>query len=48
MTLTKEVPNFFRRIVAFALNYLYTAGYFGVLFLLAKITMIIDIKQGLP
>lgn len=50
MTLTKEVPNFFKRITAFALDYLLIAGYLVVLAIVSSILAFGPLKdrwQGL-
>lgn len=46
MTLTKEAPNFFRRIAAFALDYLLIAGYLVVLAIVSSILAFGPLKDG--
>ena len=46
MTLTKEVPNFFRRIAAFALYYLLITGYLVVLAIVGSILAFGPLKDG--
>ena len=46
MTLTEQAPNFFRRIAAFALDYLLIAGYLVVLAIVGSILALGPLKDG--
>ncbi len=46
MTSTNETPNFFRRIAAFALDYLLIAGYLVVLAMVSSILALGPLKEG--